>query len=149
MSDHAGHQVASRQHQSITIGLCWPAICRQLPIKLEEGHTFQSLCSETETQLMLGVLQSPHPKVLGREMPNSDSFAHSDLVAGFILNDYVQIQHQRTPGTEGQEKIFCLFYIVLTTGRNGSNQFSASKPIFIKSKLHCSRLKLEFKPGTF
>lgn len=56
MSDHEGHQVASRQHQSITTGLCWPAICHQLPSKLEEGHAFQSLCSETKTQLMLDAL---------------------------------------------------------------------------------------------
>lgn len=36
-------------------------------------------------------------------MSNFDSFAYSDLVAGFILNDCVQTQHQQTPGAEGQE----------------------------------------------
>lgn len=44
-------------------------------------------------------------------MSNFDSFAYSDLVAGFILNDCVQTQHQQTPGAEGQEKVSCLFVL--------------------------------------
>lgn len=43
MSDHVGHQAASRRHRSITSGSCWPAICHQLHHELGEGHSSQSL----------------------------------------------------------------------------------------------------------
>lgn len=39
MSDHGGHQAASRRHQSITSGLCWPTICHQPHPEWHQGRS--------------------------------------------------------------------------------------------------------------
>lgn len=76
-------------------------------------------------------------------MSNSDSFTHSDLQAGFTLDYCFDSPSQKTPGVEGQQERFFSSFL-----QKAEMEVSASKPTFIKCKLQCSRLKLEFQSGT-